>query len=352
MTALATKVFDAATLRASDPRYARMIPKWAGSVKMLAGVVLGFTGARPRPRAVSAKQFNFRARRAREVDDLARHRGSLNRDAQITFAIAIASVAGAKDAVTWITQACPALDADELEAIVTDAAFEPRRWTATQFGELLGLTRDERKRLGIRTFRWVGATKRKMKADNRRNNTAYQAAKRAAEKAAHPPKPPSIEQLKPWKVEGMSRRTWYRHKARDAERGTETVSNRVEHICLTKAVPSAQHDVAAAPVGAVPIPSTKSRTGISSAPRTKGGGSRKAKCPASMKAKVLSSSGASSSRGRASAVDGGQARFFPRGLSHAARAAPIFDDVSKIRIPASLRRAPVGAQAGHDVRGL
>lgn len=285
MTSLTVQEFDAATLRAANPRYARMIPKWAKTVKMLAGIVLGVSGARARPRAMSAKQFNFRARRAHEADDLIQLRlqhGPLSRDAQAAFAVAIASVTDPARAVAWIRLFCPALDADELEDIITDAVFEPRRWTATQFGELLGLTKEERQRLGIRTIRAVGVTSRQMKLDRKRKHAERERARRARK----PKAPPSIAKLKPWEAEGISRRTWYRRRANDV--GTKRLRNIGTTILRTKVVPRATDRAAPA-------------------------------------------------RGHAMAAEGVGARYFPRPGYRAARAAPIFEGIPGVNSCASLR---------------
>ncbi|WP_171988091.1 hypothetical protein [Hyphomicrobium sp. NDB2Meth4] len=326
-------------MRASDPRLARIIPDWADTVQMIAGVVLGYKG-RGRTWRASKRSFSFRARRAHEVEILAfdrLHRGPLSREAQTAFAVAIASVTDADQAIEWIRRYCPAVDADELEEVITDAAFNPRRWTATQFGELLGLTKDERQRLGMRTFRWVGATKRAMNVENRRNNTAYQAAKRAAEKAAQPPKPPSIEKLEPWKAKGKSRRTWYRHKARDAERGTEPVRDIVQRIRLTKAVPSAQYVVAAAPAGAAPSQCVEQRgkSGARSKRKAKAGASGKSQSPARLKARPKGR--AAPMRGRASRQEGRAEGSFGTPPDPAARRPPYFEDIQRTEICISLR---------------
>lgn len=329
-----TRILDAAALRAADPRIARIVPAWAVNVRLLGPVVWGFDGRPPRPRSLSQRQFNLRSRRAREVDDLVRDRlsaGLIDRDVQAAFAVAVASVTEADAAIAWIRQFCPVLDADALEQIVTDAAFEPRRWTATQFGELLGLTKDELKRLGIRTFRAVGVTGRQMKLDRKRKHADRERARRAR---AYKPKAQSIAKLKPWEAAGISRRSWYRRKAHATDVGTESMRNKENVILRTKVVPRDQsHSSGAHPRPWIVEGISRSQW-YRRAARRKAGASDQARSLLPLKANP-SKGRAAPARGRA-AGEGGNHRFFPPPGAYAARAAPIFECIPGFDFPASL----------------
>lgn len=68
---------------------------------------------------------------------------------------------------------CPEVDPEGLRTTCALALERPRRWTAAELGDWLGLTLNERKRLGIRTIRAAGdtparAAARKRKADRER----------------------------------------------------------------------------------------------------------------------------------------------------------------------------------------
>lgn len=206
---------------------------------------------------LARQRFNFRSRRAFEIDALCHHRHhtSLPSEAQAqALAIAIASVAEPNQAAQWIRRWCAALDEDEQQDIVADAARKPRKWKAPAMGELLELTIEERALLGIRTFRAVGVTRRQMRKNEMERD---QDRKRAARAKAREGKPPSIEKQRPWEAVGVSRATWYRRRAsgetEPAE--TESVRNILPTISPTETVSpyppqqSASDEVAGRPPG-------------------------------------------------------------------------------------------------------
>jgi len=344
------RTFPAGAVRL-DPCLAQVIPATAVFVMMRGHQMLTFTEP---PEAVCPKKAKrwriIRAQRRNEVVRLIRHRvrfSALSYEAQWAFAVAIASVFDHLEAAELLRGYCPALSDDDAEDILTEAAIHPFRWTAREFGRLVDLTKPERSLLDIRTFRAKGVSLDEMEADNRRKNAATQRAKRALNAK---PKPVSLRAAEPWIVLGMSERTFYRLK-RDGEIVVDVLpdgSTAVRHkrsgtiVLLTPVLPRA----AAAPEGAAPIPSTKSRAGASSAQRTR----RKAKSPTPMKANASSPGRAGPARGAEAGGEGASHRFFPAPAAHAARAAPPFGYVSDFAIPGSLRILPLAmAGANHLV---
>ncbi|MTD93927.1 hypothetical protein GIW81_06205 [Hyphomicrobium sp. xq] len=125
------------------------------------------------------------------------------------------------------------LHADEQRDIVTDTAESPRMWRAAEMGELLRLTKAERERVGIKTFRAAGVTRRQMTADNKARDRER---KRKARAKARLGRPPSLAKLKPWLDLGISERTYFRRKKAAAD-GIKNVRNTCSHICRTGSVP-------------------------------------------------------------------------------------------------------------------
>src|SRR5690606_4147278 len=117
------------------------------------------------------------------------------------IAIAIANHAHPDTAREWISRWCANIDDDQLDDIIEDAIDTPRRWKAADLGEFLDVTRFERERLEITTFRAAGQSKRELTANRKRKARERMRAKRAAERAANP-RPESREQAQPWIAEG------------------------------------------------------------------------------------------------------------------------------------------------------
>lgn len=110
-----------------------------------------------------------------------------------------------------------------------DAAFEPirmkvegRRWnlSAKDVADLLGVTWEERQRLGLRTIAACDLTaeefteaRKEAKRQRDRDRVAEKRARRMSrdEYRARP----SLEKERPWEVEGISRRTWYYRRRKE-----------------------------------------------------------------------------------------------------------------------------------------
>jgi hypothetical protein len=203
--------------RASDIEF---VPPFKAKTRLPAGaqpvmhekIVLGYMH---KPKKVLSKQRRlgdqcFRSLRTREIDDLAkyRHWSSAPNEAEArALATAMASVTDSKRAAIWIRTWCVNIDPDEQDEIIADAAENPRKWKAAEFGELLGLTREERAKRKITTFRAASVTKKEMTAERQRKDRERQRAKRAEARRG---KPLSREKLKPWLGLGISRSTFNR----------------------------------------------------------------------------------------------------------------------------------------------
>ena len=339
---------DAAVLQDGEPGsedVARVVPKGAQIVKG-GHAVLGYWND---PTRLARRRFNLRTRRAAEIELLARLRyraGPPSSDDARALATAVASVAEPDAAANWIGRWCVKLNADEQHDIIVDAAENPRRWSAAEFGLLLNLTEGERAQLGIRTFRAAGVTRRMMTAERRRKAAAHMRTKRA-DTAEAKSKAISQEQAAPWNALGISRATYFRRVR--LLRDTDPVSSIGREILLTRSVAPQSHraNERAQPWRAEGI--SRSQWYRRRATAKHKAASDQARSTQSLKAKP-SMGQAEPERSREGRREGAIGRFSPRPGSYAARAAPPFGDVSDFAIPGSLRILPLAtAGANHLV---
>jgi len=131
-----------------------------------------------------------------------------------------------KHMIDWIDLWAPWLTGKEQRQIIGDAIANPQHWKADQLAWRLKLTAEERRMLGVTTIGAIdenkaARTKRRRKLERERKARARRA------KGAKPRKvyeTQSAEQEMPWIDEGISRRTWYRRRAKMALRGTSPVT--------------------------------------------------------------------------------------------------------------------------------
>lgn len=133
----------------------------------------------------------------------------------------LASLAHPRGRITkWLGLWAPWLTIAAQTALITKAIAGPQHWTADQLAWRLRLTNQEREMLGITTIGAVDLSKRE-RTKRRKQRAKERMAKLRQAKGATPRsnRPPSISKLKPWKVEGISRASWYRRqrKVRQAE---------------------------------------------------------------------------------------------------------------------------------------
>jgi hypothetical protein len=142
------------------------------------------------------------------------------------------------------------------DAMIERAHVFPKRWGAAELGKWLGLTTAERKRLKFWSARAIDASPSTRAERQREHRRAYKVRKRA-ERRVEKGAPASL--TKPWEAAGVSRRTWYRHKAggtrKMAQKGASSYLVSLSDtpvLCYdrspsARAVPDIGHDLAASP---------------------------------------------------------------------------------------------------------
>src|SRR5262249_49507815 len=113
----------------------------------------------------------------------------------------------------------PAITPTELDTLVAGVGTG-KRWKADALARELGLDDATRTRLRIKTIGAVDCGKAKRMTRRRRKRIAADRARRA--KAGARPHAQCNEALQPWITEGISRRTWYRRRAKFDTGGTNS----------------------------------------------------------------------------------------------------------------------------------
>jgi hypothetical protein len=107
----------------------------------------------------------------------------------------------------------PWLNAEEREAYIEHVwglDFYERLMTAREIGERLGLTNAERERLKLWQFKPIDMTDEELTEHRKRKNNERRRAKRAQTRDEY--LGTCLTATKPWKAEGISRRTWERRR--------------------------------------------------------------------------------------------------------------------------------------------
>jgi len=196
-----------------QPARAKARAKHTHNIEIVGNAVLGHRGKRHDP----VNTF-----RKLEIETLLRARrgaGRVGMGEEELFLLAIARhlVAladegqGAAAVTAWCRAKCPKLSARRggkwLAEFATSAQHLPF-YSAQAAGNLLALTPEERRTLGITTM-WVqGWTQADYDAHRCGSKASHERKRRASRGAV--PRNLSIEALAPWKAENMSRPEWYR----------------------------------------------------------------------------------------------------------------------------------------------
>ena len=113
----------------------------------------------------------------------------------------------------WLRAHAPWLSKDERNGLLARPAL---KWSADKLAERIGLTFQERQRLHIRTIGAIDMNKEQRAARrsalNRKAHMAARRANGAIPRAQYLAE--STSGNRPWEAEGISRRTWYRRRAR------------------------------------------------------------------------------------------------------------------------------------------
>lgn len=129
----------------------------------------------------------------------------------------------------WIRRWCPKLAAARGSDWITRfaAAASSMRFVKAQMaGDLLRLTEDERRRLGITTIRPAGWTEDDY--TKHRRSTKSASAKRSREGKGATPRELSVTALKPWEAEGIGKTKWYAtHSSEEQEAIVERLREQV-----------------------------------------------------------------------------------------------------------------------------
>ena len=207
-----------------NPSAVRMVPARADVLKA-GSVTMGYWA---HPKRHFGQAWTLPTQRLAEIEALVQHRhggpcdtddGEIYVQAALPHIIAIATVPGTPmhrtQAVLWANLWTPrVLDERtihwfiEIEKVRSE---QPRGLRADTLGKLLGVTKEERRALGLRTIRAKGQSKRDLTADRKASDREYQRLKRA--QAGATPRSASKAALKPWESVGLSRSAWYRQQA-------------------------------------------------------------------------------------------------------------------------------------------
>jgi hypothetical protein len=110
------------------------------------------------------------------------------------------------------------MPADELAALVADVTAHPRRFKADTVAARLGIDAETRALLKLRTIGSIDKPAEQRVAERREQKRLSKEAKRRA--VGSVPRPvyeqASKQRGQPWRVLGISRRTWYRQQIRSS----------------------------------------------------------------------------------------------------------------------------------------
>jgi len=163
------------------------------------------------------KQFDWRAKRRREIEAYARYVGAADTDDLARFLIAWVwhIDSRTKDRIYAVQECAYRLgrkdfSAAEAEAVLEESSITRRCWSADNLARFLGVKYLDRQRLGLTMIGSIDIGKRARKVLRKRNDRLYHERRRRAQGAR--PHPQSLSQTKPWEAMNMSRRSWYRRR--------------------------------------------------------------------------------------------------------------------------------------------
>jgi len=168
----------------------------------------------PAPRR-RRNNFDFPAKRRREIVLHARHVGAMETEDRSRWLIAwVWHNRKAKDQIWSVMEAAKRMGGKITEAeasgITEEASICRKHLSADNLARFLGVTYEQRQRLGLTTIGSVNVGRRARKELRKRMDRLYQKSRRR-ERGARP-QSESLSRTKPWEAMKMSRRTWYRRK--------------------------------------------------------------------------------------------------------------------------------------------
>jgi hypothetical protein len=170
--------------------------------------------------------FDIAAKRRREIVLHARHVGAAETDDLDRWLVAwVWHNRKATDQIWSVMNAARNMGREitemEASAITEEASITRKHLSADNLARFLGVTYEQRRALGLTTIGSVNVRKRARQELRKRANRLIQERKRRALGAR--PQSQSLSRTKPWREEGMSRRSWYRRNK--ARRKIDTVSS-------------------------------------------------------------------------------------------------------------------------------
>ena len=178
------------------------------------------------PRRQRNKSFDFAAKRRREIVLHARLVGAAETEDFPRWLIAWHwHNPKSKDPIWALMEAAKRMGGKITEAqasaITEEASIIRKCWSADNLARFLGVTYEQRQRLGLTTIGSVNVKKRARKELRKRNARLRKERKRRA--LGIRPQSESLSRTQPWREEGVSRAAWYRrNKAR--RKGETTLS--------------------------------------------------------------------------------------------------------------------------------
>ena len=169
----------------------------------------------PAPRRRRNNNFDFAAKRRREIVLHARHVGAAQTEDFSRWLIAwVWHNPSAKDQIWSLMEAAKRMGGSISEAEASEIAEEAsicrKHLSADNLARFLGVTYEQRQALGLTTIGSVNVKKRARKELRRRNDRLYQ-ERRRHERGARPHSE-SLSRTKPWEAMKMSRAKWYRQR--------------------------------------------------------------------------------------------------------------------------------------------
>src|SRR5262245_7045007 len=182
---------------------------------MRRAVLTGITSMPVSPRLRRNGNFDFAAKRRREIVLHARHVGAAETEDFSRWLIAwVWHNRSAKDQIWSVMECAKNMGGKVTEAgasaITEEASITRKHLTADNLARFLGVTYEQRQALRLTTIGSVNVGKRARKGLRKRKDRFYQ-KRRRRERGARP-QSESLSQTQPWSELGMSRRTWERRR--------------------------------------------------------------------------------------------------------------------------------------------
>lgn len=172
-------------------------------------------------------QFSLEMMRLREIEAVIRHRhirgipdpeGTDDKELCLAYIHAVATTPRSQSAVDWCKTWAPWISDEEILEIVRMSRGRKYMLGAESVAKMLHVTMKERDALRLKTIGACDVPEEERKAISKqikreRDRVRQQDARQ--EKGTVPRQSyeaASAEHLKPWEAEGVSRRTWYRHR--------------------------------------------------------------------------------------------------------------------------------------------